>query len=84
MAAWATPSDTMGDATFGLEPVGPANAEGSYWIGLFFPPGEDTALFFERYVCPRFTEPDEAGRVIVDYCFYVRPEQSPSGSGQAC
>lgn len=24
--------------------------------------------FFERYNCPRFTEPDEAGCVILDYC----------------
>ncbi|NLM39207.1 MAG: GyrI-like domain-containing protein [Firmicutes bacterium] len=28
--------------------------------------------FFERYNCPRFTDPDEEGRVILDYCFYLR------------
>ena len=26
----------------------------------------------ERYQCPRYTTPDEAGRVILDYCFFVR------------
>lgn len=26
---------------------------------------------FERYVCPRFTVPDEKGNVILDMCFYV-------------
>lgn len=25
---------------------------------------------FERYVCPRFTVPDEKGNVILDMCFY--------------
>jgi hypothetical protein len=28
--------------------------------------------FFERYVCPRFTTPDEQGNVILDICHYVR------------
>ncbi|MGI5898762.1 MAG: hypothetical protein ACOX8S_02440 [Christensenellales bacterium] len=27
--------------------------------------------FFERYNCPRFTEPDENGDVILDYCAYL-------------
>jgi hypothetical protein len=27
--------------------------------------------FFERYVCPRFTTPDEQGKVILDYCIYI-------------
>lgn len=27
--------------------------------------------FFERYNCPRFTEPDEAGNVILDICAYL-------------
>ena len=27
---------------------------------------------FERYVSPRFTEPDEKGNVILDMCFYVK------------
>ncbi len=30
------------------------------------------AWFFERYNCPRFTTPDENGKVILDYCFYLR------------
>ncbi len=28
--------------------------------------------FFERYSCPRFTTPDEEGKVILDICHYVR------------
>lgn len=27
---------------------------------------------FERYVCPRFTDPDEEGNVILDMCYYVK------------
>lgn len=27
--------------------------------------------FFERYNCPRFTTPDEHGKVILDYCVYI-------------
>ncbi|HHY23601.1 MAG TPA: GyrI-like domain-containing protein [Clostridiaceae bacterium] len=27
--------------------------------------------FFERYNCPRFTTPDEHGKVILDYCVYL-------------
>lgn len=27
---------------------------------------------FERYVCPRFTSPDELGNVILDMCYYVK------------
>lgn len=27
---------------------------------------------FERYNCPRFTEPDENGNVILDYCTYLQ------------
>jgi predicted transcriptional regulator YdeE len=26
---------------------------------------------FERYVCPRFTDPDSEGRIILDICFYI-------------
>lgn len=33
--------------------------EGAYW-------------FFERYGCPRFTTPDEEGKVILDICHYVK------------
>ncbi len=33
--------------------------EGAYW-------------FFERYGCPRFTTPDEEGKVILDVCHYVK------------
>jgi predicted transcriptional regulator YdeE len=32
---------------------------------------EDT-WFFERYQCPRFTTPDESGKVILDYCIYLK------------
>jgi hypothetical protein len=27
---------------------------------------------FERYNCPRFTKPDEHGKVILDYCIYLK------------
>lgn len=27
---------------------------------------------FERYVCPRFTEPDKDGNIILDMCYYVK------------
>lgn len=30
--------------------------------------------FFERYVCPRFTSPDESGKVVLDICYFVREE----------
>lgn len=30
--------------------------------------------FFERYQCPRFTEPDDQGRVVLDICHFVQPE----------
>jgi AraC-like DNA-binding protein len=33
--------------------------QGAYW-------------FFERYACPRFTEADEKGNVILDICHYVK------------
>jgi len=29
---------------------------------------------FERYVCPRFTTPDEHGNIIIDICFFVASE----------
>jgi hypothetical protein len=32
--------------------------QGAYW-------------FFERYVCPRFTTPDEKGNIILDICQYI-------------
>lgn len=35
------------------------DSEGAWW-------------FMERYVCPRFTTPDEAGNVVLDVCFYVK------------
>lgn len=28
--------------------------------------------FFERYNCPRFTTPDENGKVILDYSIYIK------------
>jgi len=29
-------------------------------------------LCFERYVCPRFTTPDEKGNIILDVCFFIK------------
>ena len=31
---------------------------------------ENTAWYIERYNCPRYTNPDEKGNVILDYCAY--------------
>ncbi len=33
--------------------------------------GESAWWFFERYGCPRFTTPDEDGKVILDICHYI-------------
>ncbi len=33
---------------------------------------DEACWFFERYVCPRFTTPDEKGNVILDICFYIK------------
>lgn len=32
----------------------------------------DTYFMFERYVCPRFTNPDEEGNIILDACYYIK------------
>ncbi len=32
----------------------------------------DNPWFFERYVTPRFTTPDDQGNVILDYCMYIK------------
>jgi hypothetical protein len=32
----------------------------------------DNSWCFERYNCPRFTTPDESGKVILDYCVYLQ------------
>jgi hypothetical protein len=34
----------------------------------------EDSWFFERYNCPRFTAPDEKGKVILDYCIYLKDE----------
>ncbi|WIV11520.1 GyrI-like domain-containing protein [Proteiniborus sp. MB09-C3] len=34
----------------------------------------NNAWVFELYNCPRFTTPDENGKVILDYCIYLRDE----------
>jgi hypothetical protein len=40
--------------------------------GLKIIPDEQGAYwFFERYVCPRFTTPDEHGNIILDICHYI-------------
>ena len=31
----------------------------------------NTDWCFERYVCPRFTTPDEKGNIILDICFFI-------------
>lgn len=31
--------------------------------------------FIERYNCPRFTAPDENGKVILDYCIYLENQK---------
>lgn len=36
-----------------------SDSEGAWW-------------FFERYVCPRFTTPDEEGNVTLDICHFVK------------
>lgn len=37
-----------------------------------FGDGNKQFWFFERYNCPRFTTPDENGKIILDYCFYIK------------
>lgn len=32
---------------------------------------KDAWWFFERYVCPRFTTPDDQGNIILDICHYI-------------
>ena len=32
----------------------------------------DAWWFFERYVCPRFTEPDAKGNITLDICHFVK------------
>ncbi len=34
--------------------------------------GEGAWCFFERYGCPRFTTPDEDGKIILDICHFVK------------
>jgi hypothetical protein len=40
-------------------------------IANFRSDDKDRAYFFERYQCPRFTQPDEQGNVILDYGIYL-------------
>lgn len=40
-------------------------------MGNFKGDDNNRACFFERYNCPRFTEPDENGNVILDYGIYL-------------
>lgn len=37
--------------------------------------GNGVRYCFERYVSPRFTEPDDMGNVILDMCFYIEDER---------
>jgi len=32
----------------------------------------DACWFFERYACPRFTEKDEKGNIILDICYFIK------------
>ncbi|MCL1858014.1 MAG: GyrI-like domain-containing protein [Oscillospiraceae bacterium] len=44
-------------------------------MNKFFEKGwqlQDDPYFFERYQCPRFTTADKDGRVILDYCIYIK------------
>lgn len=40
-------------------------------MGNFRSDDKNRAYFFERYNCPRFTEPNENGDVILDYGIYL-------------
>ncbi|MDF2588643.1 MAG: hypothetical protein K0S41_2484 [Anaerocolumna sp.] len=40
-------------------------------MGNFKSDDKNRACFFERYNCPRFTEPDESGNIILDYGIYL-------------
>jgi len=40
-------------------------------MGDFQDDNEKRIYFFERYNCPRFSEKDEHGNVILDYCIYL-------------
>ena len=40
-------------------------------MGNFMRDEENRTYFFERYNCPRFTEPDTQGNIILDYGIYV-------------
>lgn len=40
-------------------------------MGNFRTDDKNRTYFFERYNCPRFTEPDENGDVILDYGIYL-------------
>jgi hypothetical protein len=38
----------------------------------FLPDENGFQWSFERYGCPRYTDPDEKGNIILDICFYVK------------
>ena len=41
--------------------------------GMEIERGENGASwFFERYGCPRFTSPDDSGKIILDICYFVK------------
>lgn len=40
------------------------------WTARGWVPAKD-AWYMERYNCPRFTQPDEAGNVILDFCVWL-------------
>jgi len=38
------------------------------------PDAQDATWFFERYVCPRYTEMDKKGKHILDVCYFAEKE----------
>ena len=46
--------------------------ENNWQIQDNFGDGVGEFWFCERYNCPRFTTPDADGKVILDYCFYIK------------
>lgn len=40
-------------------------------MGNFMSDEKNRECFFERYNCPRFTDPDEEGNVVLDYGIYL-------------
>jgi hypothetical protein len=62
-----------GDNIYGMhEECAKKMDENGFHIQDDFGRGKGEYWFFERYGCPRFTTPDENGKIILDYCFYIK------------